>query len=177
MKARFTRALTLTACGTALLGQDVKPTEAITISGDLKAQYFQIKKSLLRAAEKMPSENYAFKPTPPQRSFAGWIADVADSQVQLCSGIAGNPRNIKASSMTNKVDLQAALKQSFDVCDPVYGNVNDKNIGDLVPSWSGKGPRIGVLSSNVAHDNECYGAMAVYLRLKLIVPPTSEPHP
>jgi hypothetical protein len=31
-----------------------------------------------------------------------------------------------------------------------------------------------VLAGNIAHDNECYGSMAVYLRLKGIVPPSTE---
>jgi hypothetical protein len=35
--------------------------------------------------------------------------------------------------------------------------------------------RLAALAGNVVHDNECYGSIAVYLRLKGIVPPSSEP--
>ena len=35
--------------------------------------------------------------------------------------------------------------------------------------------KFGILDFNVIHDNEMYGTMAVYLRAKGVVPPSSEP--
>jgi len=32
-----------------------------------------------------------------------------------------------------------------------------------------------VLNFNIAHDNEMYGQMVVYLRIKGLVPPSSQP--
>ena len=37
--------------------------------------------------------------------------------------------------------------------------------------------RLAALAGNVEHDNECYGSIAVYLRLKGVVPPSSENMP
>jgi hypothetical protein len=34
--------------------------------------------------------------------------------------------------------------------------------------------RLGVLSFNTAHDNEHYGNIVTYMRLKSLVPPSSE---
>ena len=35
--------------------------------------------------------------------------------------------------------------------------------------------RLGLLTLNYAHNNEIYGSMVTYLRIKSIVPPASEP--
>jgi len=37
--------------------------------------------------------------------------------------------------------------------------------------------RIGLLTLNYGHNNEIYGSMVVYLRMKNIVPPASERRP
>jgi len=74
----------------------------------------------------------------------------------------------------SKADLQAALKDSFDTCDAAYAALTDANANDSVPSFRGNTTRLAALVGNVVHDNECYGNMVVYLRLKGIVPPSSE---
>jgi hypothetical protein len=35
--------------------------------------------------------------------------------------------------------------------------------------------KLGVLNFNVAHDNEMYGTAVAYLRMKDLVPPSSQP--
>ena len=153
--------------------QDAAPSAAAGI----KQSYNGIKMNLMKAAEKMPEEGYGFQPTKEERNFGGWVAHVADAQMGTCSGVAGAKKSIDAGSKTSKADLVAALKESFDTCDAVYNGLTDANAGDAVPSFRGQAARLAVLANNVAHDNECYGSMAVYLRLKGIVPPSSEPRP
>ena len=41
----------------------------------------------------------------------------------------------------------------------------------------GSQTRLGALVSIVAHNNEDYGYMAVYMRLKGLTPPSSDPQP
>jgi hypothetical protein len=150
---------------------------ASSAASGIKGSYNGIKMNLMKAADKMPEEGYGFQPTKEERNFGGWVAHVADSQMGLCSRIAGSEKKINAGSKTSKADLVAALKESFDTCDAVYDGLTDANAGDAVPSFRGQAARVAVLANNVAHDNECYGSMAVYLRLKGIVPPSSEPRP
>jgi hypothetical protein len=38
-----------------------------------------------------------------------------------------------------------------------------------------KATKLAVLNFNIAHDNEMYGQMVVYLRIKGLVPPSSQP--
>lgn len=141
----------------------------------IKQSYNVVKRNILGAADKMPDDGYAFKPTPEERNFGGWIAHVADAQTAGCSRALGTPKTPGAGSKTSKADLAAALKDSFDTCDQAYAALTDANANDTVQSFRGPTTRLASLAGNVAHDNECYGAMAVYLRLKGIVPPSSEP--
>lgn len=140
----------------------------------IRQQYNIVKNNLLKAADKMPEDGYSFKPTAEERSFGGWIAHVADAQTAGCSRAVGTPKTPSAGGKTAKADLVAALKDSFDTCDAAYGALTDANASDTIQSFRGPTTRLAALAGNVAHDNECYGAIAVYLRLKGIVPPSSE---
>ncbi len=150
------------------------PAAAPSMSGDIKTAYNAIKNNLTLAAAKMPEADYNFQPTKEQRNFGAWVAHVADSQMTTCSRITGTQRALNAASKTSKADLVAALKESFDACDAVYNALTDANAADVVAAGRAQRPRLTVLAGNVSHDNECYGSMAVYLRLKGIVPPSTE---
>ena len=163
--------IVLVAAGSTVL-QAQSPAPLKT---ELKDQYTQVRNLITRAAEKMPDDGYAFQPTKEERNFGGWVAHVADSEMRICSTLAGAPKNIDAGSKTIKADLLAALKEGFDACDAVYDATTDANLNEAVTLGRG-GPRTraALLVADIAHNNECYGTMAVYLRLKELVPPSSE---
>jgi len=146
----------------------------VSMSADLNQKYNAIKNNITKAAEAMPEDAYSFEPSKEERNFGAWVAHVADSQAGSCSGIAGQRKNIGAASKTSKADLIAALKESFDICDAVYSGTTDANMNEMVASFGGQTPRAAALYGTIIHDNECYGSMAVYLRLKGIVPPSTE---
>lgn len=146
----------------------------VTLVGDLNRNYNGIKTNLLKAAENMPEDGYTVQPTKEERNFGGWVAHVADAQAGTCSGIAGERKNIGAASKTSKADLVAALKQSFEMCDAVFAGTTDANANEMVASFGGQVPRVAALYGLIAHSNECYGSMAVYMRLKTLVPPSTE---
>jgi uncharacterized damage-inducible protein DinB len=146
----------------------------VTMAGDLNRAYNAIKNNLTKAAEDMPDDGYTLQPTKEERTFAGWVGHVADAQAGGCSGVAGERKSIGAASKTTKADLVAALKESFDICDAVFSGTNDSNVNEMVASFGGQVPRASALYGVIIHSNECYGAMAVYLRLKGLVPPSTE---
>jgi uncharacterized damage-inducible protein DinB len=168
--------LTLLGCCAAMsaraqMGGQMGPP---SMANDIKQAYNGIKTNLTEAAEKMPADGYNFQPTKEERDFGGWVAHVADAQMATCSRIAGTNVTPNAASKTTRADLMAALKASFDACDPVYAALTDANAAEPVAAGRAQRPRLTVLAGNIAHDNECYGSMAVYLRLKGIVPPSTE---
>jgi uncharacterized damage-inducible protein DinB len=139
--------------------------------------YHVVQKILLRAAEKMPEEGYGFQPTEAVRSFGGILGHVADSQYYFCSVALGeeNPAPKIEKSRTSKAELIAALGEAFTYCDRAYDGMTDASGADLVVLMGGDTPQLGVLGINHMHLMEHYGNLVTYLRMKDIVPPTSEP--
>lgn len=144
------------------------------ISSEVKQMYNGVKNNLVKMAEKMPEDQYGFKPTSDIRSFGQLIAHVADSQARTCSAVTGEMKSINAASKTTKADLVAALKESFTLCDAAYNGLTDANATEMIKTARGQRTRVGALAANVSHSNEEYGYMSVYLRLKNVVPPSSE---
>jgi uncharacterized damage-inducible protein DinB len=159
---------------TMLAGAGSAKAQSNPISSDAKKGYDSIKTILLKSADKMPDENYAFRTTPQVRTYGEMIAHIADVQVALCATVKGEQKKGNAAGKTSKADLAAALKDSFDYCDPVYDSMTDAAGTQMVKMFGRDMTKIGVLNFNVAHDNEMYGQMVAYMRIKGIVPPSSE---
>jgi hypothetical protein len=139
-----------------------------------KQSYTGIKNNLLKAADKMPEEAYSFKPTPDLQSFGERVAHVA-GQIATCSGLTGERKPNPATGKTSKADLVAALKASFDACDAAWDSMTDTSAMEMVAGRGGsQRPKLAVLIGNTVHIDEVYGTMTVYMRLKGVVPPSSE---
>lgn len=148
------------------------------LSAHNKLIYGGLKNILLRTAEKTPEENYSFKPTDAVRSFGQILGHAADSQYTFCSIVLGekNPAPKIEQSKTSKADLIAALKDAFAYCDKAYDGMTDASATQKVKLFGRDDtPKLGVLNVNNVHTAEHYGNLVTYMRLKNIVPPTSEP--
>jgi hypothetical protein len=143
------------------------------IAAETKQVYTAVKTNLLAAADAMPEANYSFSPVPEEMTFGGWVAHVADAQTGICSTLNGATVRGTAAAKTSKADLVAALKASFDECDKAMNALTDANATELVAYGRAQNSRAGRLGYNSAHDQECYGSMAVYMRIKGIVPPST----
>jgi uncharacterized damage-inducible protein DinB len=146
------------------------------LSGGTKGLYNLIKGNLVKAAEKMPEENYAFKPTPEVRSFGQIVGHIADAQYLFCSPVLGqeNPKPGIEKSKTTKADLVQALNEAFAYCDKAYDGMIDAHAAEIVKFFGRDFAKLSVLSFNSAHNNEHYGNVVTYMRIKGLVPPSSE---
>jgi uncharacterized damage-inducible protein DinB len=171
MKKYFLNAVALLACCAPAFAQGggMQPG----IASELKQAYTSVKNNLMGAANAMPEANYSFSPVPEEMTFGKWVAHVADSQTGTCSGLNGQAMRGDAASKTSKADLVAALQASFDQCDKAFDSLTDANALEMVSAGRGQRSRAGTLAGVNVHDNECYGSMAVYLRLKGVVPPST----
>ena len=147
------------------------PTAALAkafgaIASDLKA-----------AAENMPADSYGFRPVAGVRSFGQIVAHVSGGHFLYCSQAAGSRLSPELARRLNEVrpfsdvetestarpftkdQLVALLSESIAYCDAVY---------------AGAAGSADALIGNVAHDNEHYGNLVTYLRLKGLVPPSTE---
>jgi len=158
--------------GAMAQGPDLK-----SIGGAARAYQNQVKDAIQRSADKMPEDEYAFKPTPDVRSFGQLVGHVADAQYAFCSASMGekSPASGIEKSKTTKADLVSALHDAFSYCDKAYAALTDANANDVMKLFGSDRSRMNVLSFNTMHDFEHYGNIVTYLRLKGIVPPSSEP--
>ena len=141
---------------------------------ETKLTYNAIKTNIIKAAEKMPDAGYSFRATPEERTYGELVGHIADAQIRICGAATGESKPAEAGKLTAKADLVAALKASFEFCDSAIASVTDENAQTMMSFQRGQRTKMGVLIYNVIHNNESYGTMAVYLRLKGIVPPSSE---
>jgi uncharacterized damage-inducible protein DinB len=160
-----------TATLVAQSGGGIAPHVAI-----LKTQADTIRSLVMRTAEKVPEDVYAFKPTPDVRSLGGVLGHIADGNNLLCGMANGdkaapNPVNEKK---TTRADLVAALKASFTACDKVFEGTTDTNATAPVDFFGQRQTRLGMLAFANSHMWEHYGNLVTYMRLKNIVPPSSE---
>lgn len=137
-------------------------------------QFYNIRKGdLLKAADRMPAEDYGFRPTPEVRTFGQLIAHVADAQMGFCSGAKGQPKRLNAAAKTSKADLVAALNASFDECDGVFEATTDTAAVQMMKAGDTEHSKYWSLLYATLHDTEEYGYLAVYLRLKGLIPPST----
>ena len=176
---RLTVLICLLAVATLSVAQDkpaATPAPENPMSGFTKLAYGRVTGILLRSAEKMPEENYSFKPTDSVRSFGQIIGHVADAQYLFCSIVIGekNPAPKIEQTKTSKADLIAALKAGFEYCGKAYDSMTDASGSQMVSLFGGQTPKLGVLTVNNMHNMEHYGNLITYMRMKNVVPPTSE---
>src|SRR5437879_3772791 len=146
------------------------------LSAFTKRVYGFQKDILLRSAEKMPGENYNFKPTDSVRSYGQILGHLADAQYLFCSKALDekNPEPKIYQTKTSKADLIAALKTAFAYCDKAYDGMTDASGSQIVKLFGTDTPKLGVLNFSNVHNMEHYGNLVTYMRIKNIVPPTSE---
>ena len=150
--------------------------QSSSVAADVKMTYQQVKGYILKSADKMPEEHYSFKPVPEVRSFGQLLGHIADAQYAFCGSATGakpEPRGIEKSK-TTKAELTAALKEAFAYCDEAYNQMTDANAGEAVKLFGRDRTRAGALAFNNAHDYEHYGNLVTYMRMKGLVPPSSE---
>jgi len=157
--------------------QSPPPTgRKLTLANTMIQSYTAIQRDLLEAAELMPEADYVFKPTPETRPFGQLIAHVALSQFVTCSLLQGGPSPKaaeKEETPRSKAALIALLKESATFCNPLVNAMTDEGMVQLIKVGPVEGARGVPVTGLSVHGNEVYGTIAVYLRLKGIVPPTT----
>lgn len=161
--------VSLCACG--VYAQPANP-----ISGGTKRVYDMVKNYVIKSAQEMPEENYSFKPAADVRSFGQLVGHVADAEYEFCGPIVndGTKAPDVEKSKTAKADLIQALNTAFAYCDKAYDGLTDANAADMVSFFNRKTAKLVVLEVNIEHTSEHYGNMVTYLRMKGLVPPSSQ---
>ncbi len=138
-------------------------------------------RAILSSADLMPAEKWNYKPTDAQQTFGEVMSHIATSNGSLCARIGdGTAPEVVTSSKggDGKEKITAALKASFDFCRDALSKADDSKLADQVP-WRNntKIVRARPIVELPVDLYDHYAAIAGYLRLNNILPPTAQPRP
>ena len=194
---RFIGAVREKFIGSTLFGMVVLLSVALPLSAQqpaanplstaLRNFYMGNRNNLLRTAEKMPEENYGLRPGAQTevRTFGQQVGHLARYNYLWCSQSKGEKNPMAGADLEKlptKAELIKALTDAFAYCDEVYNSLTDASGSETIDitqesGRQAKSLRMGLLILNYGHNNEIYGSMVIFLRMKNIVPPASEPRP
>jgi hypothetical protein len=155
-------------------GPTAAPAPYAGPASEVQRSYNGLKGNIVKAAEKMPAEDYGYKAGLDIRTYARVVNHVTEAQSATCSALLGtkmDPSMVPADT-ADKATIVTALKASFDLCDKAYEGLTDANVTEAITIRNGKRSRIGAAWGNVSHDNEQYAILSFYLRIKGLVAPT-----
>ena len=145
---------------------------------DVQADWARSMNLLIRTAEAMPEDKWNFKTTEPQRTFGQHVMHIVQVDSKLLPGLGGKTAAPKINmNATSKADVMAALRQSLDYGQAVIKEFDDAGLLERVngmflgPSAS----RVRIINFSMAHSQDVYGQLVVYLRLNGVIPPASNP--
>ena len=144
---------------------------------EVQRSYAGLKNNILKAANTMPPDVYNFKPIPEIRTFARVVNHVTEAQLHACAAVNGTAASALPTvppETSDKAVILQALQESFAECDKAFAGVTESNLTDMLPMGPARRSRIGLLWGTVSHDNEQYATLALYMRLKGLLPPSSE---
>jgi hypothetical protein len=146
------------------------------LSANFKASWANISSLLSRMAEKMPEEHYRFKPTPEMADFGTRIAHAVNFNMRGCATAKAETKPLTFSAAPTKAEVLAAMKETNAYCDAVFNAMTDADAMTMIAGGrGGPRPKFAILQGTVLeHSQEMYGYMAPYLRLKGVVPPSSD---
>lgn len=148
-----------------------------TAVGALKREWQAISGYIGKAAEQMPEADYAFRPVAGVRTFGELIAHLAGAQYLICGAALGEPSKAEdefEKQKLGKAALVAAFKASNEYCGRAYAQA-DAGMFAMTKLFGGERTRLSALTANTTHDGEHYGNIVTYMRIKGMVPPSSQP--
>lgn len=130
---------------------------------------------IVRSAQQLTEADFAFKPVATVRSFGQIVAHVADDETGWCAQVLGEPvkQTQYEKRLTSKADIVKAIQDAGASCEKAYG-ISDAQAAGETTIWGGQQAKIKGLIDNAAHDWEHYGNIVTYLRIKGMVPPSSQ---
>jgi len=141
----------------------------------IKPLYETFRGYLVAAAQQMPEADYSFKPTPEVRSFGELLGHTANANFMFCAAVLGeeSPNKTDYEKAASKAEIVKGIEASFAYCDKAYAIEDAKGMEEIT-FFGRKGTRLWVLNFNATHDAEHYGNVVTYMRLKGMVPPSSQ---
>ena len=109
------------------------------------------------------------------RTFGQQVTHIAEAQYFFFGkfGVKPtiDPKSITA--LTSKDDIVKALKDSYAFAEQAMKTITPQNAFEKIGDVDGADTRATIAAVGLAHTNDHYGQMVVYLRMNGIIPPAS----
>jgi hypothetical protein len=146
------------------------------VASAIRHAFAEARPNLIGAAEAMPESGYRYRPTPQQMRFGAIVSHVAESNDWGCGIIGGvtPPTRQPLDSTAGKSELVGRLRESFDFCQWALDGLTDDRLDEIVWRFPDDSMTRARAIVGVAGDwEDHYAAMAIYLRLNNVLPPTA----
>ena len=154
-----------------------KASGANPAAAGIMQTYTGARDNIIKAAEQVPEDKYAYRPTPAVRTFGQIVAHIADAQNNVCAAAVGTVKPYSDETEKNaktKAAIVAALKASFAACDRAYSSATDASLANGTTVFGQPASISRALVLNASHDWEHYGNLVTYMRMLGMVPPSSQ---
>jgi uncharacterized damage-inducible protein DinB len=169
----FVAALLLAGASTAVAQE--KASSATAQTNGITGLFHMAHMNIVKAAEQVPEDKYAFQPTKEVRTLGALFAHIADANFMFCSMVGGTPGTASAEKTAKtKAEIVTALKASYDACGAAYGKLTDADLAKPLKIFGRDSNYAGALTFNTSHNWEHYGNIVTYMRLNGMVPPSSQ---
>ncbi len=158
-------------------GGAAQAPQKISLAVGLQRAYNNIKMNLTEMSTKMPEADYTFQPTKEVRTFGQLMGHTANAQFGACAAAKGVPNPNQGNDnekKATKAEFVKALADSFAFCDDAFAALTDASAVELVKQGQNEVARGSVLAGLIGHSNEVYGTAVPYMRIKGLVPPSTE---
>ena len=136
------------------------------------------KEFTLAVAQAMPADQYGFKATPEEMSFAALMFHIAGANAFRFAQVTGAKNPLETPGQMAKEDAKRIaieyMTKSFDFCIDQLGRATPEQLGRMYKvDWVGRPEASGrmVLMNMFVHTAHHRAQAEVYLRLKGIKPP------
>jgi uncharacterized damage-inducible protein DinB len=169
----------------AQTGQQINPKDPM--AAWLHNAFNTNRKNIEKSAEKVSEDLYGLRPGAQEevRTFGQILGHLANFNYMWCSQAKGEKNPGQGSDfekLASKAALLRALSDAFTYCDTAYVALTDASGLEIITVTQENGrqaqvPRMSLLVLNYGHNNDHYGNLVTYMRIKSIVPASSEPRP
>lgn len=127
----------------------------------------------LEVAELMPAEQYTYRPTEEQMTFAEQLIHLSSNLRRLSYKVSNLPEPPVPLNpfLTDKDSIRAVLDESYNYALAIFENYNTKQLADTVDFFAGPKSKLQIINLINDHQTHHRGQLMVYLRLQGIKPP------
>ena len=129
------------------------------------------KNYLVEMAELMPEEDYGYKPTERQRSFAEQLEHIQGNMDWLSTKYFSREKDKSETFPSEKEQIIASLKKAFDAVGETVAATSEEELKETVEFFAGPKSKLQILNLLLDHVTHHRGQLIVYLNLKEVEPP------